>query len=85
MRWYKFSERRPKIRQVIFVKLKEAEMYNEYYWYPCPYYMVRVEKNLYNGHTQYTEALGEGYMYWEEDELLGWTPVEEIQDTEEWS
>ena len=92
MRFYTFKEKKPKIGEYILAKLKEdtEEIENLKKWdkdfVPCPYYVLKVSKEHRWGEDiiVYIEAMGEEYAEWEEDEIIGWTPLSEIRRAEKW-
>jgi len=66
------AEKYPKPEQIILIKIKPNE--------ECVnYYVVRYTKG-YHGQFRFEEASGEQYAYWTDDEILGWMPIEELDN-----
>lgn len=75
IRFYTLEEKRPKIGDTILIKINDKE---------TPYYIVLVGEN-YDNTLYFTEANGEQYAYWTENEVIGWTTLNEIQKNEIWN
>lgn len=73
MKFIPLIKRYPNPEQIILIKLK-PDKYNE-----LTYYVVKYT-NSYQIHNsfRFQEAGGEEYSYWDEDEILGWMPLEEL-------
>jgi hypothetical protein len=76
MKWYKFNEKRPEIAlswyenlQDILVKIRDP--------YCSPRYYV-VHGETHGNQIRYVESSGEQYAWWDEDELEGWTTLDEL-------
>lgn len=73
MTFTSLTEKYPKPEQIILIKIKPSEFDD------VNYYVVRYTKK-YHDQFRFEEAGGEQYSYWEEDEILGWMPIEELDN-----
>ena len=73
MRFIPFTEKYPEPEELILIKLKENE------WDNVNYYVVKYTRD-YNEFFRFEEASGEQYSYWEDDEILGWMPLKELDN-----
>jgi hypothetical protein len=70
MKFIPLTEKYPEPEELILIKLKEDE------WDDVNYYVVRYTR--YHEFFRFEEASGERYCYWEDDEILGWMPLKEL-------
>jgi hypothetical protein len=70
MKFIPLTEKYPEPEELILIKLKEDE------WDNVNYYVVRYTR--YREFFRFEEASGERYCYWEDDEILGWMPLKEL-------
>ena len=73
MKFININERKPKQGQIVLIKTKEG-------W--LPYYVCRYYEHYLDKASYFEEAGGENYATWEEDEIQGWTPIEDIEKPE---
>ena len=73
MRFIPLTEKYPEPEELILIKLKENE------WVNVNYYVVKYTCG-YNDFFRFEEAAGEEYSYWEDDEILGWMPLKELDN-----
>lgn len=62
----------PDPEQVILIKIKPNQYEN------IPYYVVKYTNGMIRTDFRFEEAGGEQYSYWEDDDILGWMPLEEL-------
>ena len=66
-----------------FFRLKDIP--TKYVGKACPfYYVVTAAFDEHRGKIMFTEASGEQYGAWPEDEVQGWTDLNEIWHNEDW-
>ena len=73
MRFIPLTEKYPEPVELILIKLKENE------WDNLNYYVVKYTCG-YSDFFRFEEASGEQYTYWEDDEILGWMPLKELDN-----
>ena len=73
MRFIPLTEKYPEPEELILIKLKENE------WDNVNYYVVKYTCG-YHESFLFEEASGEQYSYWEDDEILGWMPLKELDN-----
>ena len=73
MRFIPLTEKYPEPEELILIKLKENE------WDNLNYYVVKYTCG-YSDFFRFEEASGEQYTYWEDDEILGWMPLKELDN-----
>ena len=73
MRFIPLTEKYPEPEELILIKLKEDE------WTNVNYYVVKYTRG-YREFFRFEEASGEQYCYWEDDEILGWMPLKELDN-----
>ena len=73
MRFIPLTEKYPEPEELILIKLKENE------WDNVNYYVVKYTCG-YRDFFRFEEARGEQYTYWEDDEILGWMPLKELDN-----
>ena len=71
MKFIPLTEKYPEPEELILIKLKENE------WNNVNYYVVKYTSGLHE-FFRFEEASGEQYSYWEDDEILGWMPLKEL-------
>jgi hypothetical protein len=71
MKFIPLTEKYPETEELILIKLKENE------WDNVNYYVVKYTRG-YREFFRFEEASGEQYAYWEDDEILGWMPLKEL-------
>ena len=71
MRFIPLTEKYPEPEELILIKLKENE------WNNVNYYVVKYTCGFHK-FFRFEEASGEQYSYWEDDEILGWMPLKEL-------
>ena len=73
MKFIPLTEKYPEPEELILIKLKENE------WDNVNYYVVKYTRDQ-NEFFRFEEASGEQYSYWEDDEILGWMPLKELDN-----
>ena len=73
MRFIPLTEKYPEPEELILIKLKEDK------WTNVNYYVVKYTRG-YREFFRFEEASGEQYSYWEDDEILGWMPLKELDN-----
>ena len=73
MKFIPLTEKYPEPEELILIKLKENE------WNNVNYYVVKYTCG-YNDFFRFEEASGEQYSYWEDNEILGWMPLKELDN-----
>lgn len=73
MKFIPLTEKYPEPEELILIKLKENE------WDNLNYYVVKYTCG-YSDFFRFEEASGEQYTYWEDDEILGWMPLKELDN-----
>ena len=67
------TKKHPDPEQIILIKIKPNQYEN------INYYVVKyTNDNGIHFNFRFEEAGGEQYTYWEDDEVLGWMPLEEL-------
>lgn len=67
------TKKYPEPEQLVLIKIKVRE-YDD-----VNYYVVRYTQGYHND-FRFKEASGEQYAYWLDDEILGWMPLEELDN-----
>ena len=73
MKFIPLTEKYPEPEELVLVKLKPNP------WFGIGYYVVRYGNN-YRECFNFIEAAGEEYSYWEDDQILGWMPIKELDN-----
>lgn len=73
MRFIPLSEKYPEPKQIVLIKLIQND------WIDVKYYVVKYT-NEFKDSYYFVEAAGEGYMEIEDCDILGWLPIEELDN-----
>lgn len=73
MKFIPLTEKYPEPEELILIKIKENG------WNDVNYYVVKYTCS-YHEFFRFEEASGEHYTYWEDDEILGWMPLKELDN-----
>ena len=71
MKFIPLTEKYPETEELILIKLKENE------WDNVNYYVVKYTRG-YREFFRFEEVSDEQYSYWEDDKILGWMPLKEL-------
>lgn len=84
LKFYTLKEKEPIDEKEILIKWKRKRIDDlPSYYIVAPYTYIDEENNT--KHWKFEEAGGEQYTYWDEEDVIGWCSVREIERNEEWN
>lgn len=84
LKFYTLKEKEPNEYSLILIKDKHRPIINRKTGETSPFYYVVTPYKNRQREWEFEEAAGEQFSTWSEDEILGWCPLQIIENNEIW-
>jgi len=84
LKFYTLKEKEPNDCSYVLIKSKQRPIINRKTGETSPFYYVVIPYKNQQGKWTFEEAAGEQWSTWSEDEILGWCPLQAIENNEIW-